>query len=102
MYIMYIMDLKVEGEGEKEYREYPVYGAAQVTALIFELKWSTGIFSKEHWQCAVYGAVLVNSQNLTFEDKYGQNIKTVTQISCVLQRRYMKTSLIDTSCLCEM
>ena len=41
---MYIMDLKVEGEGEKEYREYPVYGAAQVTAVIFELKWSTGIF----------------------------------------------------------
>ena len=32
------MDPKVEGEGEKEYREYPVYGAAQVTALIFELK----------------------------------------------------------------
>ena len=31
---MYIMDLKVEGEGEKEYREYPVYGAAQVTTKI--------------------------------------------------------------------
>ena len=25
---MQIIDLKVEGEGEKEYREYPVYGAA--------------------------------------------------------------------------
>ena len=35
---MYIMNPQVEGEGEKEYREYPVYGAAQVTALIFELK----------------------------------------------------------------
>ena len=23
-----IIDAKVEGEGEKEYREYPVYGAA--------------------------------------------------------------------------
>ena len=33
-----MMDPKVEGEGEKEYREYPVYGAAQVSAKILDLK----------------------------------------------------------------
>ena len=56
---MYIMDLKVEGEGEKEYREYPVYGAAQVTALI--LKWRKGKFETEYQE---YPVPLIDSADL--------------------------------------
>ena len=43
---MQIIDLKVEGEGEKEYREYPVYGAA---AQVFD---SAIFFSSG---CTVHG-----------------------------------------------